>query len=79
MELVEESLDINLLNNAIRLKIQNCSLLPGGVHVCETQNLVVILIVTNQTVHRLVLPHPARMYRSVSSLGGNNCVLVSRK
>ncbi|XP_039392857.1 nuclear pore complex protein Nup160 isoform X2 [Mauremys reevesii] len=64
LELVEESLDINLLNNAIRLKIQNCSLLPGGVHVCETQNLVVILIVTNQTVHRLVLPHPARMYRS---------------
>ncbi|XP_067406756.1 nuclear pore complex protein Nup160 isoform X2 [Emydura macquarii macquarii] len=64
LELVEESLDINLLNNAIRLKIQNCSLLPRGVHVCETQNLVVILIVTNQTVHRLVLPHPARMYRS---------------
>uniref|UniRef100_A0A8C3XK86 Nucleoporin 160 n=1 Tax=Chelydra serpentina TaxID=8475 RepID=A0A8C3XK86_CHESE len=64
LELVEESLDINLLNNAIRLKIQNCSLLPGGVHVCETQNLIVILIVTNQTVHRLVLPHPARMYRS---------------
>ncbi|XP_074854250.1 nuclear pore complex protein Nup160 isoform X2 [Carettochelys insculpta] len=64
LELVEESLDINLLNNAVRLKIQNCSLLPGGVHVCETQNLVVLLIVTNQTVHRLVLPHPARMYRS---------------
>uniref|UniRef100_A0A452I247 Uncharacterized protein n=1 Tax=Gopherus agassizii TaxID=38772 RepID=A0A452I247_9SAUR len=64
LELVEESLDINLLNNAIRLKIQNCSLLPGGVHVCETQNLIIILIVTNQTVHRLVLPHPARMYRS---------------
>uniref|UniRef100_A0A8C4YGS2 Nucleoporin 160 n=1 Tax=Gopherus evgoodei TaxID=1825980 RepID=A0A8C4YGS2_9SAUR len=64
LELVEESLDINLLNNAIRLKIQNCSLLPGGVHVCETQNLIIILILTNQTVHRLVLPHPARMYRS---------------
>ncbi|XP_075044180.1 nuclear pore complex protein Nup160 [Mixophyes fleayi] len=64
LELVEESLDINLLNNAIRLKILNCSLLPGGVHVCETQSNVIILILTNQTVHRLILPHPSRLYRS---------------
>ncbi|EPQ10536.1 Nuclear pore complex protein Nup160 [Myotis brandtii] len=64
LELVEESLDINLLNNAVRLKFQNCSLLPGGVHVSETQNHVIILILTNQTVHRLLLPHPSRMYRS---------------
>ncbi|KAM4617495.1 nuclear pore complex protein Nup160 [Discoglossus pictus] len=64
LELVEESLDINLLNNAIRLVITNCSILPGGVHVCETQNNVIILIVTNQTLHRLVLPHPSRLYRS---------------
>ncbi|XP_069479189.1 nuclear pore complex protein Nup160 [Ambystoma mexicanum] len=64
LELVEESLDINLLNNAIRLKIPNCSILPGGVHICETQSNVVILIVTNQTLHRLLLPHPSRMYRS---------------
>ncbi|KAF4009453.1 hypothetical protein G4228_000119 [Cervus hanglu yarkandensis] len=64
LELVEESLDINLLNNAVRLKFQNCVLLPGGVHVSETQNHVIILILTNQTVHRLLLPHPSRMYRS---------------
>ncbi|XP_072278003.1 nuclear pore complex protein Nup160 [Pyxicephalus adspersus] len=64
LELVEDSLDTNLLNNAVRLKIPNCSILPGGVHVCETQSNVIILIVTNQTVHRLVLPHPSRMYRS---------------
>ncbi|XP_053256350.1 nuclear pore complex protein Nup160 isoform X1 [Podarcis raffonei] len=64
LELVEESLDINLLNNAVQLKFQNCSLLPGGVHIFETQNNVVILISTNQTVHRLILPHPTRMYRS---------------
>lgn len=68
LELVEESLDINLLNNVIQLKFQNCSLLPGGVHIFETQNNIVILISTNQTVHRLILPHPARMYRSVSNL-----------
>lgn len=68
LELVEESLDINLLNNTVRLKFQNCSLLPGGVHISETQNHVIILILTNQTVHRLLLPHPSRMYRSVSWL-----------
>ncbi|XP_068117185.1 nuclear pore complex protein Nup160 isoform X2 [Hyperolius riggenbachi] len=64
LELVEESLDVNLLNNAVRLKILNCVILPGGVHVCETHSNVIILIITNQTVHRLVLPHPSRMYRS---------------
>uniref|UniRef100_A0A2K5QRH8 Nucleoporin 160 n=1 Tax=Cebus imitator TaxID=2715852 RepID=A0A2K5QRH8_CEBIM len=68
LELVEESLDVNLLNNAVRLKFQNCNVLPGGVYVSETQNHVIILILTNQTVHRLLLPHPSRMYRSVSWL-----------
>ncbi|KAI5183850.1 nuclear pore complex protein Nup160 isoform X1 [Manis pentadactyla] len=64
LELMEESLDINLLNNAVRLKFQNCSLLPAGVHISETQYHVIILMLTNQTVHRLLLPHPSRMYRS---------------
>uniref|UniRef100_A0A8C5ZNV9 Nucleoporin 160 n=1 Tax=Marmota marmota marmota TaxID=9994 RepID=A0A8C5ZNV9_MARMA len=64
LELVEESLDLNLLNNAVRLKFQNCNILPGGIYVSETQNHVIILILTNQTVHRLLLPHPSRMYRS---------------
>uniref|UniRef100_A0A4W5LG59 Nucleoporin 160 n=1 Tax=Hucho hucho TaxID=62062 RepID=A0A4W5LG59_9TELE len=64
VQLVEQSLDTNLLNNAVKLKITHCPLLPGGVHIQETLNNVIILIVTNQTVHRLVLPHPTRMYRS---------------
>ncbi|KAL0968663.1 hypothetical protein UPYG_G00269910 [Umbra pygmaea] len=64
VQLLEQSLDTNLLNNAIKLRITHCQLLPGGVHIQETLNNVVILIVTNQTVHRLVLPHPARMYHS---------------
>ncbi|KAM6973336.1 nuclear pore complex protein Nup160 [Aplochiton taeniatus] len=64
VQLVEQSLDTNLLNNAVRLKIAHCTLLPGGVHIQETGNNVIVLIVTNQTVHRLVLPHPTRMYRS---------------
>ncbi|XP_066505753.1 nuclear pore complex protein Nup160 isoform X2 [Hoplias malabaricus] len=64
VELVEQSLDINLLNNAIRLKFLHCSVLPGGVHIHETFHNVFILIVTKLSVHRLVLPHPTRMYRS---------------
>ncbi|XP_030633341.1 nuclear pore complex protein Nup160 [Chanos chanos] len=64
LQLVEQSLDTNLLNNAIRLKIPHCPLLPGGVHIHETLNNVIILFVTNQSVHRMVLPHPTRMYRS---------------
>ncbi|XP_051547988.1 nuclear pore complex protein Nup160 isoform X1 [Myxocyprinus asiaticus] len=63
-QFVEQSLDTNLLNNAVRLRIPQCLLLPGGVHIQETLNNVVILVVTNQSVHRLVLPHPTRMYRS---------------
>ncbi|KFO19850.1 Nuclear pore complex protein Nup160 [Fukomys damarensis] len=64
VELVEESLDINLLNDAVRLTFQDCSVLPGGVYVAETQAHVIILMLTNQSVHRLLLPHPSRMYRS---------------
>uniref|UniRef100_A0A8V0ZYF5 Nucleoporin 160 n=1 Tax=Gallus gallus TaxID=9031 RepID=A0A8V0ZYF5_CHICK len=63
LELVEESLDTELLNNAVRLHIQGCPLLPGGVHLCEVQNHLVLLLVTVQSVHRVLLPHPAYAYR----------------
>ncbi|XP_039512656.1 nuclear pore complex protein Nup160 isoform X2 [Pimephales promelas] len=64
VQFVEQSLDTNLLNNAVRLRIPHCLLLPGGVFIQETLNNVLILIVTSQSVHRLVLPHPSRMYHS---------------
>ncbi|XP_017292270.1 nuclear pore complex protein Nup160 [Kryptolebias marmoratus] len=64
VQLVEQSLDTNLLNNSVRLKFSRCSVLPGGVSIQETLNNIIILICTNQSVHRLVLPHPACMYRS---------------
>ncbi|XP_056108033.1 nuclear pore complex protein Nup160 isoform X1 [Rhinichthys klamathensis goyatoka] len=64
VQFVEQSLDTNLLNNAVRLRIPHCLLLPGGVYIQETLNNVLILIVTSQSVHRLVLPHPSRMYHS---------------
>ncbi|XP_039860058.1 nuclear pore complex protein Nup160 [Simochromis diagramma] len=62
--LVEQSLDTNLLNNAVRLRFTHCAVLPGGVTIQETLSNVVILISTNHSVHRLLLPHPTRMYRS---------------
>ncbi|KAM8892398.1 nuclear pore complex protein Nup160 isoform 1-T1 [Spinachia spinachia] len=64
VQLVEQSLDTNLLNNAVRLHLSHCSVLPGGLVVQETLSNVIILVSTNQSVHRLVLPHPTRMYRS---------------
>uniref|UniRef100_A0A665UIY1 Nucleoporin 160 n=1 Tax=Echeneis naucrates TaxID=173247 RepID=A0A665UIY1_ECHNA len=64
VQLVEQSLDTNLLNNTVKLRFVHCTVLPGGVTVQETLNNVIILISTNQSVHRLVLPHPNRMYRS---------------
>ncbi|XP_057184920.1 nuclear pore complex protein Nup160 isoform X1 [Triplophysa rosa] len=64
VQFVEQSLDTNLLNNAIRLCIPHCPLLPGGVHIQETLNNILILIATSQSVHRLVLPHPTHMYHS---------------
>lgn len=66
VQLVEQSLDTNLLNNAIKIKFSHCTVLPGGIHVQENLNNVIILICTNQSVHRLLLAHPTHMYRSVS-------------
>ncbi|XP_041851953.1 nuclear pore complex protein Nup160 [Melanotaenia boesemani] len=64
VQLVEESLDTNLLNNNVRIRFPHCSILPGGVQIQETLNHVVVLICTNQSVHRVTLQHPTRMYRS---------------
>lgn len=72
MQLLETSLDTNLLNNAVRVRFPHSAVLPGGVSVQETLNNVVVLICTSQSVHRLVLPHPTRMYRSVSTWPGKS-------
>ncbi|XP_077374049.1 nuclear pore complex protein Nup160 [Festucalex cinctus] len=64
LRLLEHWLDGNLLNNAVRLRFAHCQVLPGGVAVAETLNNVAVLVATNQSVHRLLLPHPRRMYRS---------------
>lgn len=68
MTLQEQSLDANLLNNVVKLRFAHCTVLPGGVNIQETLDHVIILISTNQSIHRLALPHPTRMYRSVSTM-----------
>ncbi|XP_057705577.1 nuclear pore complex protein Nup160 isoform X2 [Corythoichthys intestinalis] len=63
VQLAEQSLDADLLNNAVRLRFAHCQVLPGGVAVAETPDEVVLLIATNQSVHRVPLPHPKPSYR----------------
>ncbi|KAM9816490.1 nuclear pore complex protein Nup160-like [Syngnathus typhle] len=64
VQLVEHSLNGNLLNNAVRLRFGNCQVVPGGVAMVETLNNVVLLVATNQSVHRMLLPHPKPVYRN---------------
>lgn len=59
MELVEHSLDLNLHGNCLRIRFQGLAILEGtSIH--ETKSSVVILVSTISSVHRLVLPHPAK-------------------
>ncbi|CAN9498665.1 unnamed protein product [Ophioblennius macclurei] len=65
VQLVEQSLDSDLLNAAVRLRFGGgASVLPGGVFIQETLNNVIVLVCTTLSLHRLLLPHPTRMYRS---------------
>ncbi|XP_077978944.1 nuclear pore complex protein Nup160 homolog [Glandiceps talaboti] len=65
VELVELSLDHNLSGNAVRLQFPDSPALPG-VSIHETRSNVIILLTTVSSVHRLVLPHPNKLQRSVS-------------
>ncbi|CAN8010772.1 unnamed protein product [Ixodes pacificus] len=60
LELTEESLDVNLIGNRLRLRFQHTPLLEG-VSIFETQNCVVVLAATVASVHRMSFPHPRRL------------------
>ncbi|CAN8004581.1 unnamed protein product [Ixodes hexagonus] len=60
LELTEESLDINLIGNRLRLRFQHTPLLEG-VSIFETDNCVVVLAATVASVHRMSFPHPRRL------------------
>ena len=64
LELTEISLDTNLSGNSLKVHFPGSVLLPG-VSVFETHSSVCVLIATTNSVHRLTLPHPDRLYRHV--------------
>ncbi|EEB10017.1 conserved hypothetical protein [Pediculus humanus corporis] len=57
LELVEQSLDVNLIGNRIRYRFVNTTVLDG-ITIHEAFNSVVILVATASSVHRLSFPHP---------------------
>ncbi|KAM9753725.1 nuclear pore complex protein Nup160-like [Menidia menidia] len=63
VQLEEACLDGDLLNGGVRLRFDG-GVLPGAVCICETASSVGVLILTTRSAHRLLLPHPRRMYRS---------------
>ncbi|XP_033337859.1 nuclear pore complex protein Nup160 [Megalopta genalis] len=63
LELVEHSLDINLVNCRIRYKFTDTPILDG-ISVHEIGNFVIILIATVSSIHKLSFPHPERIYKN---------------
>lgn len=64
LELIEQSLDVNLSGNRIRYRFVDTPILDG-ITIHETHGSVVILVPTVCSVHRLIFPHPRRLYRPV--------------
>lgn len=60
LELVEHSLDVNLVGNNVRYKFQDTPVLEG-LTIHETYSSVLVLVATVSSVHRLVFPHPDRI------------------
>ena len=65
LELVEYSLDVNLVNNRVRYRFTDTPILDG-ISIHETTNSVVILIVTVSSVHKLSFTHPTNIHKQVS-------------
>jgi len=65
LELVEESLDINLTGNHLELQFTDGILLPV-VYIFESHTHISVLAATTNSVHRIVFSHPERLRRHVS-------------
>lgn len=65
LELVEESLDYNLLGSQIRFHFHDTQII-GGISIHESHGNVIVLVVTAISVHRLVFPHPSKLIKNVS-------------
>ncbi|XP_068081353.1 nuclear pore complex protein Nup160 [Anabrus simplex] len=57
LELMEHSLDVNLVGNALRYRFEDMPVLEG-VSIHETESTVIVLVATVSSVHRLTFPHP---------------------
>ncbi|PNF18521.1 Nuclear pore complex protein Nup160-like protein [Cryptotermes secundus] len=62
LELVEHSLDVNLVGNNIRYKFQDTPVLEG-LTIHETYNSILVLVATVSSVHRLSFPHPDKIHK----------------
>ena len=60
LELVEQSLDVDLTGNCLRVKFASSQLIDG-VTVHEGHGHVFILVATTSSVHRLIFSHPAKL------------------
>lgn len=65
LELVEESLDYNLIGSQIRFHFHDTQII-GGISIHESHGNVIVLVVTAISVHRLVFPHPSKLIKNVS-------------
>ncbi|XP_011311730.1 nuclear pore complex protein Nup160 homolog [Fopius arisanus] len=70
LELIEHSLDINLVNCKVRYKFTNTPILDG-ITIHETINSVIILIATVSSVHKLTFPHPDKIHKQDRLLGSH--------
>lgn len=64
LELVEQSLDVNLIGNRIKYKFINTPVLDG-ITIHEVFNSVVVLVSAVSSVHRLSFPHPDSIHSQV--------------
>ena len=67
LELAEESLDVNLSGNSLKLRFVDGTLVPG-LSIFETTSSVCLLVATTNSVHRIVFSHPNRLQGHVSTM-----------
>lgn len=64
LELSEHSLDINLTNNQVKYRFTDTPVLDS-ISIHETDDMVLILVATVSSVHKLSFPHPVIMQKQV--------------
>lgn len=67
LELSEISLDVTLSDNHVRYKFNESAVL--AVTIVEQIDLVIILVATVNSVHRLYFPHPEKMHQRFDGSG----------